>query len=173
MSGLRPTATSSRSPPDHAAVVELDAGRTVLVARDPHGARAGANVDPALGQGRGDLLAGERLLAREQSVERLDHGHAGSERAPRLGHLDADDASAEHDEMTGRVAGRRDLAIGPRLRLGEPRDRRHRGARADGDDHRLARLEHVVADAHPPLAVQPRRAAHERDALGRKPRDLV
>ena len=43
------------------------------------------------------FVAGERLLAGEQSGTDLDHGHVAAEAPERLGELDADRATAEHE----------------------------------------------------------------------------
>jgi hypothetical protein len=48
------------------------------------------------------------------------------------------------------------------LRLAQAGDRRHRRAAADRDHNRLSRLEHSIADAHAPLAVQPTAAPYDR-----------
>lgn len=85
----------------------------------PHGGRAGARaeVDAALAQRLGDLLARERLLACQQAWQRLDQRQLGAERRPRLRHLDADNAATQdHQPCRHDLRGRR-LAVRPVLGL--------------------------------------------------------
>ena len=119
-----------------------------------------------------DRLAGERLLAFEKPVAALDDRDVGAERAICLRQLAADGAATEHEQLGRHLLRRRRLAIRPRLRFGEAVDRRQQRGAARGDHDRAARLQQLVADAHPALAVEPSVAAHERYALLLQPRQL-
>ena len=92
-----------------------------------------------LAQRRGDFLAGEGLLAREQVLAALDQGHLRPERRPGLGELAADRAAAEHDHALRDLLRGGRVAVVPGLDRVEAVDRRHRRAAAGGDDDRLAR----------------------------------
>ena len=159
------------------AVLQRDRHAAVVARARPPPPRADPQLDAAPLQPLRHLHARERLLARDQAVGRLDQRHARAERGPRLRQLHADDAAAEHEQLAGDLVGRRRLAVRPRLRLGEPGDRRQQRARAGRDDHRLARLVHDrlavrAADLHPPLAGQPRLPAQQRHAALLQPRQL-
>ena len=99
--GWRPIATSRCSPVNVRAVLQVDGDPASAPARAADRGRldAEADVDAGALQARLDLLAGDRLLARDQPVERLDHASpAVPNAAPRLRHLDADHAAAEDDQ---------------------------------------------------------------------------
>ena len=65
---------------------------------------------------------------------------------------------------SGTALGRGRLAVGPRARLGEPVDRRHRGGGAGGDDDRAAGADDVGADGERALAVEGRAPADQLDS---------
>ena len=94
-----------------------------------------------------DLLGGELLLARDQPRQRLDDRHLRAQRGVGTGHLHADDATAQHEQRSGDRFRGRHLAVRPRRGLAQTRDRRHRGARPGGEDHRFASAQQLVADA--------------------------
>ena len=97
-----------------------------------------------------------------------------AERRERLGHLDADDAAAEDQQALGDALGRGDLAVGPRLRLAQPVDRRDQRVAAGRDDDRAPRDELLSVDrdralagerARPRTSETPRSVSHGSWAL--------
>ena len=167
--GVRPSAAIELLGVDGRVVVHVDAQR-VAVLLDLRRLAAGADVDALLDEGVGDLLAGELLLGGEQPALALDQRHLGAERAVGLGQLGAEHAAAEDHDRVGDLLGGGGLAVGPRLGLAQALDRRERRARAAGEDHRLARLELVVADVDALLAVEDAEAAVELDPAVLEPR---
>ena len=167
--GRRPIATSSSSPRDRLARLELDHD---LAAVRAHGRRLGAlaHVHAVLAQRLLDVLAGERLLAREQAVGGLDQRDLRAEAAPGLGHLHADHAAAEDRQPPGRLLGGGGLPVGPGLGLLEPVDRRHRPGRCRSPPRRRGRR--PASRRRPPRGARRRaaRAADERDAAVGEPR---
>ena len=154
---------------DGRVVVHVDAER-VAVLLDLGRLAAGADVDALLDERVGDLRAGELLLAGEQPPLALDQRHLGAERAVGLRQLGAEHAAAEDHDRVRDLLGGGGLAVGPRLGLAQALDRRERGARAAGEDHRLARLELVVADVDALLAVEDTEAAVQLDPAVLEPR---
>ena len=61
------------------------------------------------------------------------------------------------------MLGERAGAIRPRLDFSKARDRRDRGTTADREHDRAARLQELVADTDPALAVEPRAASDQSD----------
>jgi hypothetical protein len=121
----------------------------------------------------GHLLAGKRLLSREQPLLRLDERDLGPEAVPGLRHLGAHRASTQDDQaVRNRLRGGR-LAVVPRLRLAQPVDRRNGRLRAGRDDDRLACDEHVVAHLHPALAVERALPAEQLDVSFLQPWELA
>ena len=135
------------------ALVEL--GPDGAVPRDRDDARLEPEVDASLAQRVGDLLGRERLLPLDEAVAAVHERHLRAERRPRLRHLDADDAAAEHEEARRHLFRGRRLDVRPGLRLAEARDVGDRRGAARRDDDRAPRSEHGGADDDPPLAVEP------------------
>ena len=106
------------------------------------------------------LLAGERLLAAEQARERLDDRHLGAERVPGLPELDADDATAEHDQPLGNPLGGRGLAVRPRLGLRQARNRGKRSLAAGRQHDGAVGHEGAAVDIDPAVAGEPSMPAH-------------
>ena len=153
------------------AVLELDGDGSAL-ARDRRCEAPDLDLDPALAERVVHGLRGELLLARDQARCALDDRHGRTERSPRLTELDADDAAAEDHEVLRHLLRGRALDVRPRLRLGEPRDRRQEGARAGRNDDRVSGGERAVAGLDAPLAGELRAAAHDRDAAFLEPGEL-
>ena len=164
--GRRPPAAPPRAP---ARRVSSSTSTSPSFARTAVALTPDPDVHAALVERRAHLLAGERLLVRDQPVRGLDHGDLRPERAPGLRHLHAHHAAAEDGQARGHLLRGGGLAVGPRPRLAQAVDRRDRRAGAGGHDHRPASHEHVVAHAHPPLARESRVAADERDPVGLDP----
>ena len=120
----------------------------------------------------GDLLAGEDLLPAEQPVLALDQRDLRAERRVGLAHLDADDAAAHDDQARRDRLRGRGLAVGPRLGLAEPVDRRERRRRAAGEDHRRAGLDLLLADDDAVRPGEPAPAAEEVDVALLEPGQL-
>ena len=153
--------------------LELD-GDDVALAADALGVRAGAHVDAVvLAQRFRHFLAGEGLLAREQTVAALDQDDSGAEAGPRLRELGADRPPAEHDQALGNVLGVGRLAVVPGAHGVESIERWHRSTAAGGDDDHTARNEHPVADTHAPLPVEPARATEQLDPAFLQPGELT
>ena len=100
------------------------------------------------------------------AVGRLDQRDLRAEGAPRLGHLHAHHAAAEDGQARRRRLGGGDLAVGPRLGLAQPVDRRDQRAAAGRHHHRLLGHERVVAGRDAPLAVEAAVLADQLDARG-------
>ena len=91
---------------DGAAVVEREGHRRSVAAGafGAHRLRADDHVDAFLLERGAQLVAGERFEVRDEALAALDHRHlARAETLPRLRHLDADDAAAQHHESLGHV----------------------------------------------------------------------
>ena len=125
--GLRPAADA------HEKLVALDLGAVVQREHDrpvgalaPHRGRVHARVhdDPLVGERRAHLVAGERLLAREQAGPALDDDDLlATEPLEALGHLGADRAAAEHEQPARQLLGRGDASVVPRVHVREAGDR--------------------------------------------------
>ena len=99
MPGVRPSATSSSSASTvepSSSASENGPSRATRVAEAPS-----RTSTPSSRSDVEHLLARERLLALDQPLAAVDERHARAERAPRLRHLDADDAAAEDGEARG------------------------------------------------------------------------
>ena len=83
-----------------------------------------------------DLVARERLLAGEQPAGDLDHRHVAAEAPERLGQLDTDRATAEHEQAVRHLPGLGRAAVVPRLDVAEPGHRRDGGAGSRGEHDR-------------------------------------
>ncbi len=159
-------------------LVGLDAGSVVELehqparARDAHHRRLQPHVHAASAQRLEHLRTRERLVAGEQSVAAMDERHVRAESGPGLGHLDADDASAEDREPPGDLARRGRLSIGPRPRVAQSGDVRHASPRPRGDHDRLARDERLVSDHDASLAVDPPVTADQRHVVLLEPGEL-
>ena len=121
----------------------------------------------------GDLLGGERLLAREQPRQGREQRHARSGRGVRLRHLDPDHAAPEDRQPLGDHRAGRRLPVGPRSRLGEAADGRDHGFGPDSDHDRLPRDQELLGDANAPWPVESPEPAHERDPALLEPRQLM
>src|SRR3954447_24376008 len=155
-----------------AAALELDRHPAVL-ATHRRRLRPFAQIDTRLAKALRYLLAGERLLARDDPVGGLDQRHRRAERAPRLRHLDAHGSAAEDGEAVGDRLGRGGLARGPVLDFGQPLDRRHRRRRSRRDDDRPAGAHQIVANAHVPLTLDLAPAPEQLDAALGEPGELA
>ncbi len=145
---------------DRLTVVELDADDAVP--RDSAHLGLDADVDPGLAEGRLHLLARERLLALDQPVSPMNERHPRTERRPGLRHLDPDHPASQDEEPARDLLGRRRLDIRPGTGLSETRHRRNRRGAPGRDHDGLSCDENLVADAYPPLPVEPSVAADER-----------
>ena len=97
MRGVRPIATRSSSASTRLAVGRARPGprrsarpRSTLV--------SSRTSTPPSRSASATCSAGERLLALDQALAPVHERHLRAERRPRLRHLDADDAAAEHEE---------------------------------------------------------------------------
>ena len=118
-------------------------------------------------------LGGKLLLAGNHPGRGLDHRHRRSQRGVGRGQLDTHDPPAEDQQRARNVLCGRRPAVGPRLGLGEPGDRRQRCDAARREDDRHAGLENRLPHLDPPLAHQfavapeePDRALFEPGHLG-------
>jgi len=71
-----------------------------------------------------------------------EEGDPRAETLPCRGHFDADTARADDSETCRHFAAVRRFAVGPRPRLGDPRNIGQRGGAAGADGHRVARGQH-------------------------------
>jgi hypothetical protein len=140
--------------------------------------RSGHHGD-ALGLERGaQLLAGERLFARQQPVRTLqNHDLLAAEPPERLGHLSPDGAAAEHEEPAGDLLGAGRRPVVPRPGLGQPGNRRDHRAAARGQHDGPGRSEPQLGaalglDLDGPFPGQPAGAADQRDARALQPARL-
>ena len=92
---------------------------------------------------------------------------------PGLRELDAGDASAEDDQARRHLFRRGRLAVRPRPRLREARNRRHRGIAAGRKHDRLRCLEGSPVDGDRALAGEPTAAADDDDAALLEPGQLA
>ena len=160
MRGRAPGGDEDLGPLHRPAALERH-GDPAALARGPLGPDPRAHVDAAALERGPHVLGGEGLLARDEPLGHLEQGDLGPQRAPGLGQLDADHATAEHDQVLGHGLRVGALAVRPGPRLGQPADRQERRRRAGREDDRAGGLEHLVAHAHAPLARETRLAAHE------------
>ncbi len=127
----------------------------------PSSRSAAASSSPANGSSAGQHL---RLG--------LHQGDLGAQRRPRLGQLAAHRAPAQDGETLRDRLGGRGLPVGPRRDLAQAGDRRDGGTAADGDHHRPASLQDLIADPDQSLALEPGLTAVEDDAALLDPREL-
>ena len=171
--GLRPTATRSSPPSTAQAVAELD-DAPARAAADALGLHPDADVDAMpLAQCPRDLLAGERLLARQQPLFALDQRDGGAERRPGLRQLAADRAAAEHEHALRHPLRGRPLAVVPGIRPSRGPSIGGIAAPLPVATTTAARAQDVVADDHAALAVEPALAAEQLDPAFFQPRHLA
>ncbi len=98
---------------------------------------------------RGDVL----VLPGDEPVGLFDHRHPAAEAAVHLRELEADVAAAEQDQVLGQEIDLHHARVGEMGDAVEAGDVGHPRAGADVDEDALA-LDHLVADAHPPRALE-------------------
>ena len=144
----------------------------MAVAGDLDGRRADTDRDPTLDQCREYEIRGELLLAPKQARKRLDDRDLRTKRRPGLAELDADDATAEHDQPLGHELRRRRRAVRPGVRVCEPRDRRQGRFAARREDDGSPCADHTAVQLHLPLTRETRVPAQNGDAALLEPREL-
>jgi hypothetical protein len=117
------------------------------------------------------LLTCERLFASQQALRSLEQRDRRTERAVRLRHLGPNRPATEHDQTAWDSARGGDLAAGPRLGLGQPRDRGHRRTATGRDHDRLASRTEQLTNPHAALALEASMASNQRDTPVLEPRN--
>jgi hypothetical protein len=186
--GLETEVIGDRSAPRRDQQLVADDGSAVREVH--HHGTLGVAFDTGRGDGRVDgdaiglqrllqLLAGERLLGRQQAVGHLDDSHLGrAESTVCLCHLDADGPTAEDDEAVWHVIGTRGVAVVPRADVSQAVQRGRRGPRAGRERDGAIGLEHAARaiarrNLYPSGTDQSSRAADDVGADALDPRDLV
>ena len=144
MFGLRPVATSRCEP----AIVFALARARPAPCRPQRATRATLTPVRITMPSRASCVEHDRGAFRIVLGERrrgLQHRHPGAEPAVRLRELEPDRPRADDEEMLGAALELEDRLVGEIGRLGQSRDRRHRGGRA-GRDHEAPRLDLEISD---------------------------
>ena len=180
--GVEPDAVGAHAPPgrdqqlvalDLEPAVERHLHAAAVVRGDRRDVDAGAHVDALLGQPTADGLADGARLARDEPVAALDDRHLGPEPAHRLGHLGADRAATDHDQVARDLLRARDLPVRPdAVERRDPVDRRDERVAPGGDDDPV-RLDAPAGDLDHASAGDPRLAAQDVDAAIGQPGHLA
>src|SRR5262249_18945480 len=138
-----------------------------------NGVHAEDKLDAVAAQDLADRLAQRRRFAGEQVPTGRGEDHLATQAAYRLGHLDADRAAAEHDQLPGNGLHTGDLAVGPDvLQVTQARDGRYGRVRAGGHDDMFGGVAHAL-DLDHARPGQPAGAAQQVDALAGEPAFLA
>ena len=119
-----------------------------------------AKVYPLAPQRLGDHFAGDGLGVAQQGVAARKQCDLGAQAGQDGGELDGDDAAADDQGSWWHVGHRREFAVGPGVRVGQPGHVGDGGAGTGGEHHRLPRPDGLLAavgvgDGDLPLAGEP------------------